>query len=92
VQRNLNHPIIRTIEKVVDENGHFTPVWKETLSSLFQQLQKNYSEEGLFVPQQNSANVTRLETSKSKSSFLYNHETDKMLVNINGTYKEIQTV
>ena len=36
---------------VVDKNGDFGPIWHLGFSTLFQQLQKNFTNEGLQIPQ-----------------------------------------
>ena len=36
--------------KSVDANGQFTPVWHLGFSSLFQALQRNFTNEGLLIP------------------------------------------
>jgi len=78
--------------KVIDENGYLTPGWKEILSQLIGQLQKNYSQEGLFVPPQTDTNITKLDNVKSNRALIYDETNDKLLININGTFKEIQTI
>lgn len=77
--------------KVVDEKGYFTPEWREIMNTLFTQMQNNLSEEGIQLPLQDDTNVGLLNNSKSKARLLYNSDTNKAIVNINGTYKEILT-
>jgi len=78
-------------EKMVDENGHLTAPWKNTLANLMQQLQGSLSDEGVSIPHQDTATITSLNTQKSEGNLLYNKETKEMYVNLDGTYKKITT-
>ena len=79
-------------EKIVDENGYLTEQWKHTLDQLFNELQQQMSDEGHIMPSQNAANVAKLDGDATKNgALLYNEDTNKALVNINGSLKEIQT-
>jgi len=78
--------------KVVDENGMLTDTWRAILSQVLTQLQINFSHEGLKIPQQSTTNVNALNTSKSIGSLLYDKDTNQLKVNINGTYKVVQTL
>ncbi len=77
--------------RVVDKDGFFTPVWREIMRQVLTQLQINFSDEGYLLPQQPTANVVQLNTTKSLGAILYNTDTDKGMINIAGTFKEIVT-
>lgn len=78
-------------EPFVNSEGKITEIWYNVLNQLFIQLQSNVSEEGYKVPQQTTANITTLDTAASTSALIYNSDTHKAMVNINGTFKEILT-
>lgn len=79
-------------EKIIDEHGRLHPAWRDVLEQLFTQLQLNLSNEGYVVPQQPTTNITKLNTSKSIGALLYDSTTNELKVNLNGTFKTIQTV
>jgi hypothetical protein len=62
--------------QVVDSDGNFTPAWKNIMSGLFSFVQQNFSQEGLVVPQQTTANIGTLTTMKSVGVILYDSDTD----------------
>lgn len=61
------------------------------LTQLTTQLQNNVSNQGNFTPQQNTATIASLNTPESTSALLYNNETHQLMVNLNGTFKQITT-
>lgn len=79
-------------KKFVDEEGNLTKEWRHTLEQLFQELQKNMSNEGHIAPSQSTANLTKLGGTDTSGAILYNEDTDKLVANIAGVIKEIQTV
>lgn len=44
-------PDIPREHKIVNEHGHLSPIWQRNLSSLYQGLQNNFSNEGFQLPQ-----------------------------------------
>lgn len=80
----LSHPL-------VDNDNMMHPAWRDFFSQLITEMQNNLSNEGYKVPQQPTANVTALNTDKSKGALLYDNQTDELKVNINGTFKTVQT-
>jgi hypothetical protein len=50
-------------ERITDQNGVLTPAWQNIFMQLFTQLQINFSDEGLVVPSQTTANIALLTTS-----------------------------
>lgn len=77
--------------QVINEKGYLTDTWKQILMHLFTQMQIHLSNEGFIVPQQTSANVTKLNLTKFKGAILYNADTDELIVNKAGTFKNVLT-
>lgn len=46
--------------KAINESGQFTEVWHLGFSSLFQALQKNFSNEGIQIPQLSTADLNTI--------------------------------
>jgi hypothetical protein len=80
-----------TDTQVVDKNGHFTPQWRQIMSQLMSELQTRMSEESHITPSQTTANIALLNSPDLKGGLLYNSDTNKLNVNINGTFKEVTT-
>jgi hypothetical protein len=76
---------------VVDKAGKFTPEWKQILSELFTQMQKNLSDEGLTAPAQSTANIASLTGTEKNGAILYDSDTDQLKVNLNGVIKTVTT-
>jgi hypothetical protein len=85
---NLPHPLT----PVVKQGGQMHDDWYLYFSQLTSELQNNISEEGLGLPQQNTANISVLQASPPKPSIIYNSETDTPLIRVKGVYKAIQTM
>lgn len=79
-------------EKLVDENGKLSPIWRNIFISLFDEMTENLSDEGIKAPHQTTLNITKLNTTDSTGKFLYDTDLKKAFINIDGTFKEIQTV
>ena len=77
--------------KFVDRSGYLTPEWQLILQQLFQELQKNTSNEGLFIPQQPTATITMLNTAASTGALLYDSTNNLLKVNLAGTFKTVTT-
>ena len=77
--------------KVVDEKGYFTPDWQNLMQELFSTLQKNLSNEGIIVPQQDAANILSLNSGASIGALLYDSDNDLLKVNLAGTFKTVTT-
>ena len=78
-------------ERFVDEKGYLTDTWRLILTKLFTELQNNASDEGLIAPNQSAAIIAQLNLARYKGAFLYNTDTNKAIVNINGTFKDVLT-
>ena len=55
-------------------------------------MTENLSDEGIKAPHQTTLNITKLNTTDSTGKFLYDTDLKKAFINIDGTFKEIQTV
>lgn len=86
---SINIPNFENIQ-IVDKQGYFTPSAAVLFQQLFTELQANYSNEGLKVPRQSTANIVTLNTAQSIGALLYDKETHQAKVNINGVFKVIQ--
>jgi len=78
--------------KWVDEKGHPTATVIGIFSQMFSEMQNNLSNEGYKVPQQSTATVSALNTTKSIGALLYDSDTNELKVNINGTFRVVQVV
>jgi len=78
--------------QIVNQDGYLTDSAKQMFSQLFSQLQTNLSDEGILIPQQSATNITVLDNIKSKGAIIYNTNTNKAMVNENGSFKTIQTL
>ena len=81
----IDHPI-------ADKDGNLTEPWKHTLSQLFNELQTQMSDESHVAPSQPTSNITLLNDSKYEGGLLYDTDTKELKVNIDGTFKVVQTV
>jgi hypothetical protein len=75
--------------QVVNEKGYLTDTWKQIFTQLFTQLQSGLSDEGLVVPNQSATNIAQL--NGKLSALLIESDTGELKININGTFKTIQT-
>lgn len=87
----MNIPNFENVQ-FVDSNGYLTPEWQLILQNLFQELQKNLSDEGYILPEQPTSKITQLNTADSTGALLYDSDTDEAKVNIAGTFRVIQVV
>ncbi|CEG60966.1 hypothetical protein [Legionella micdadei] len=47
---------------VINKDGDFSPLWSLGLSSLFQALQENFSNEGILFPRLSATNIANIQT------------------------------
>jgi hypothetical protein len=80
----LNH-------QFVDKDGYLTEPWKHVLEQLFNELQKNMSDESHIAPSQANLEIAQLNVSELSGGLLYNTDTKKLIVNIDGTFKDVLT-
>jgi hypothetical protein len=67
------------------------PEWQGFFTQLIQELQQNVSNEGYFLPKQDSATVNQLNTDQSIRALLYDETEGVAKVNNAGAFKEIYT-
>jgi hypothetical protein len=77
---------------LVDQKGYMTADWKEFFSQFFVILQNTLSDNGTRLPFQTTDNITELNTVNLLGALLYNTDTNKVMANINGTFKEVITI
>ncbi len=76
-------------DKVVDKEGNWSLIWLQIITQLLQQLQVSFSEEGLVLPQQSSANITVIAASYPNGTMFYNSDTDEFQVIVGGSVKTV---
>lgn len=74
-----------------NKEGFLTDTWRQILTQLFTELQKNTSVEGLVFPTQTTANITTLGPQVPFGSLLYDKDTKQPKVNVEGVFKVMQT-
>ncbi len=74
------------------QDGHATSEYWGVLSQLITELQQNVSNEGYKIPQLPTATIAKLDNEKSKGVLVYDSDTNQLKININGTFKVIQTL
>ena len=77
--------------QITDKNGFLTDVWRQLFTQLLTELQLNFSNEGFIIPKQTSSNITVLNGMKYIGALVYNEDTNKLMININGTFVDVQT-
>ncbi len=78
--------------KIASDDGKIHPEWAQFFDGLLSTLQSNLSPEGVSIPKQTTDNITTLGTVNNAGTLLYDIETHELKININGTYKVIQTI
>lgn len=74
-----------------DNKNQMHPSWHLFFSQLLQELQANLSQQGINIPQQNTANISTIQLSNPLPSFVTNSDTGEPYVAINGVFKKITT-
>lgn len=74
-----------------DKSGKLTDTWRNILSQLLDQLIKNYSENGLFIPKSTAANIAKFNNAQHEGALLYNTDDKSLYVCLNGTFKKVTT-
>jgi len=77
-------------QKVITPDGNLHPEWRRFFDSFTNELQRNVPDEGYYLPPQPTANVTQLNTQKSKGGMLYDSDKQAMHINNDGTYRPVQ--
>jgi hypothetical protein len=87
----MNIPNFVNIQ-LVDKNGYLTDSARQMFEELFDVLQANLSDESIVTPEQPASKISLLNGDQYKGGLLYNSDTNKLMVNENGTFKTVQTV
>ena len=79
--------------QIVNKDGTPTPEFKQWVDQLVLVLQTNAGTEGLTPSNLPSDDINTIESSSTKQNgtFIYDDDTHEMKVNLNGTFKTIQT-
>lgn len=77
--------------KIADKDGLPTDEFRKFVEQLTQSLKTSLSQEGFKTPQQTADNITQLNTAKSIGALLYDSDNHQLKININGTFKTVQT-
>lgn len=70
----------RSDQAIDPKTGRWMPEWMLFFSQLSQALQSNYQREGIKVPQQESADITEIDSSNSTTivgNIIYDSDTDE---------------
>jgi len=79
--------------KPIDSDGNWTPEWAQLLQQLFTTLQKNIGQEGFIIPSLTAAQISSMDASKNVQALIYKSDSPgSLVVNLNGTFKTVQTV
>jgi hypothetical protein len=87
---NMNIPNFVDV-KVVDDKGYFTEEFRQIFSQMITQFQTNLSNEGYKIPSQTTDNIDNLDNMNSNYRLIIDRDTDELKINLNGTFKVIQT-
>lgn len=85
-------PNIPNDRKIVDSDGNLTEVWASFFSNLTTQMNDDLSDEGFVLPSLSGSDIAILDVDQNKSRILWNTDTEKAMVNNDGTFKEIVTL
>jgi hypothetical protein len=86
------------VEKLTKEGGEINDTWRQFFETLINQLQSNFSNEGVTTPSLSSASTTQypsgqfaLLTKSPSGTFAYDTNGNLPKVNVNGTWKSLLT-
>jgi hypothetical protein len=77
--------------KVFDDNGDFTPQWRQIITVLLQQLQIAISNNGFAIPNRTTADITNLLNMLGPGGFWYDTTISKFRGNEAGVLKTFTT-
>jgi hypothetical protein len=84
-------PVFDNIQ-IVDKDGFLTPEWRSILQDLLQVLQSRFSDEGLVMPSQTTAKISRLVSPPTQNgAMIYDSTDDLAKINIDGIWEVINT-
>lgn len=78
-------------ENIALQDGTLHPTWNNYFVQLTSALSTVMSNEGITAPSVTNAQLAILNGSQSTARFIYNSDTNQMMVNNNGVYANIQT-
>ncbi len=79
--------------RVIDENGYFTPEWRNLMTQMLTEQQINLGNEGYKIPQQPTTNINNLtDVDKSTASIVYDSTTNTFKGNEAGVWKTFTLV
>ena len=84
---NVNIPKFIHAPFVDLKTGEMHPAWEGVMTQLMTQLANTLSNEGVKIPTQPTATITKLNTMQSLGGIIYDSETNQFKGNVNGTYK-----
>lgn len=74
-------------DKIVDKDGNWTLIWLQIIMQLLQQLQLNFSDNGVVIPSQSTSNITALLSNSLNGTIWYDSDTDSFKGLVNGVVK-----
>ena len=77
--------------QVANPDGSMHSELRNFLSQLLLGLNTSLSDEGINIPAQSALNIVTLNNIKSNRNIIYDSDNQVAKININGTYKTIQT-
>lgn len=77
-------------DRLVNKEGLLTEEWQVLIGQLLEELQTNFSNEGLVAPSQTTANINIIQPKALAGTLIYDTDTNQLMVNIDGTFKAIQ--
>lgn len=80
-----------TVTDPATGHGHIHPDWYKYFTQLTNELQVNMSEEGTSIPQQNTANIAKIQNNIFTPRFIYDEQAQEPKVWVNGVFKTITT-
>ena len=76
-------------DKVIEKDGNWSLIWLQIITQLLQQLQANFSNEGLVIPQQSTDNITTIAANYPNGTLFYNSSTGHVQVIVGGVVKTV---
>lgn len=99
----MRFPLPPTDSPVIDKNGMMTHEWAQYHANLHLQNKTNLSDDGFWIPKVTPEQITELEKQYldpentdvnpkyNQAQHVYNTQTNKHMLNENGTFKTIVT-
>lgn len=84
-------PVFSNIQFVDKATGYLTDIWGKMLNQLFDQLQKNVSDEGFVIPSLSTDDILKL-TNAVDGTLIYDETLNVLKIRKNGVFTTIQTL